>query len=91
MLSRRNFQSLAISAWRMAAMHTASSTRVHTSQMRNSRVGYVQLGRTSHQIFEAFGMHFVSTIVSTRSTNSPQDASERGMPVRGKPRKMTLR
>ena len=39
MLSRRSFQILATIAWRIAAMQTASSTRVQTSQTRNSSVG----------------------------------------------------
>ena len=39
MLSRRSFHSLAMIAWKMAAMQIASSTRVQTSQMRNSSVG----------------------------------------------------
>jgi hypothetical protein len=34
-----------------AAMQTASSTRVHTSVMRISRVGKRALGRMSHQSF----------------------------------------
>ena len=36
-------------------MQTASSTRVQTSQTRNSSVGYAWCGRTSHQIFEPSG------------------------------------
>src|SRR5438093_283529 len=46
-------------AWKMAATHMASSTRVQTSQMRNSTVGYVEFGRTSHQILVPSGMVFV--------------------------------
>ena len=41
MLSRRSFHSFAMIAWKMAAMHTASSTCVQTSQTRNSSVGYL--------------------------------------------------
>src|SRR5579872_3760111 len=78
-------------AWMMAAMHTASSTRVHTSQMRNSSVGYDQLGRTSHQILEPSGMECVCTSVSTIYVKSDQDWNERGIPLRGKLRKMMLR
>src|SRR5262245_56424449 len=91
MLSRRNFHSLAMIAWNKAAMHTASSTRVQTSQMRNSSVGYFQFGRRSHQIFEPSGMQFVPIIVSTRCSSSPHDSNRGGMPVRGKCRKMMLR
>ena len=44
-------------------MHTDSSTFVQASQMRNSIVGNFQWGRTSHQIFEPFGMHPVSVSI----------------------------
>src|SRR5260370_33167918 len=90
-LSRRNFQSLAIMAWKMGAIHTASSTRVQTSQMRNSSVGYEWFGRTSHQIFDPSGIVFVRTSVSTRYEKSSHDWNVRGMPLRGKLRKMILR
>src|SRR5947209_6540498 len=91
MLSRRSFQSLAMSAWNKAATHTATSTRVQTSQMRNSSVGYRQLGRTSHQSFVPSGMHRVLHRVSTRYDRSAQDANTGGMPDRGNARKMMLR
>src|SRR5712692_2300467 len=91
MLSRRSFQSFATTAWRIAAIHTASSTRVHTSQMRNSSVGYDQLGRTSHQILDPSGMQFVVVSISTRSVYSLHERNARGTPVRGKPRNTTDR
>src|SRR6266550_3399014 len=75
----------------MAAMQTASSTRVHTSQTRNSSVGYFQCGLTSHQIFEPSGMHPVTTSVSRYSSNALHDGRCRGTPDRGKARKTTLR
>ena len=91
MLSRRSFQSLKTIAWKMAAMQTASSTRVQMSQIRNSRVGNDQLGRTSHQIFDALGIELVRTKTLTCCSKSPHDAICRGMPVRGKLRNTTLR
>src|SRR5437016_772027 len=78
-------------AWKMAAMHTASSTRVQTSKMRNSSVGYFQLGRTSHQILLPSGIEFVRTSVSTRSDNSAHESNVGGIPERGKLRKTMLR
>src|SRR3954452_5567179 len=75
----------------MAAMHTASSTRVHTSHARNSSVGYFQFGRTSHHSFVPSGMQFVFTSVSTRLFSSAHDENKGGMPVRGKLRKTMLR
>src|SRR5260370_42604377 len=90
-LSRRSFHSLAMIAWKMAAMHTASSTRVQTSQTRNSSVGYFQLGRTSHQILLPSGMELVRTSDSTRFSKSAHDLRSGGMPERGKWRKMMLR
>src|SRR3954466_5229513 len=91
MLSRRNFHSFAISAWKIAAMHTASSTRVQTSQARNSRVGNFQFGRTSHHSFVPSGMQLVRTSVSTSPVSSAHDPNKGGTPVRGKLRKMMLR
>src|SRR2546423_15574308 len=91
MLSRRIFHSLAMIAWKMAAMHTASSTRVQTSQMRNSSVGNFQLGRMSHHSLVPSGMLFVCTSVSTIWFNSAQEPNRGGMPERGKCRKMMLR
>src|SRR5919199_4908276 len=91
MLSRRSFQSLATTAWRIAAQQTASSTRVQTSQTRNSSVGYVWCGRTSHQIFEPSGMGFVRTSDWSTSWYSPYERMIGGMPVRGKFLKMMLR
>src|SRR5579883_1709037 len=91
MLSRRSFQSLAIIAWKMAATQIASSTRVHTSQIRSSSVGYRQFGRISHQIFVPSGIQLVTASVSTREVRSPHDWKTRGMPVRGKLRKIILR
>src|SRR5947199_9552494 len=91
MLSRRSFHNLAIRAWKIAARHTASSTRVHTSQMRNSSVGYLWLGRASHQILLASGRQLVRIIVSTRPSISAYDWKTGGMPVRGKWRKMIER
>src|SRR5262245_45180224 len=72
-------------------MQIASSTRVHTSQMRNSRVGYLALGRTSHKILVPLGMQLVRTSRSTNFLNSANELNSRGMPVRGKLRKMMLR
>src|SRR2546430_847856 len=91
MLSRRSFHSLAISAWKIAARHTASSMRVQASQMRNSSVGYLWLGRASHQILLASGRQLVRTIVSVSSSSSECDWKTGGMPVRGKWRKMMER
>src|SRR3954467_11426054 len=90
-LSRRNFQSLAISAWNSAAMQIASSTRVQTSQTRNSSVGNFQFGRMSHQSFVPSGTQFVLTRTSTSPVSSDQEWNSGGMPVRGKWRKMMLR
>src|SRR4051812_10083248 len=75
----------------MAAMHTASSTRVQTSQTRNSSVGNFQLGRTSHQSLLPSGMQRVFTSESTSCARSGQDENDGGMPERGKWRKMMLR
>src|SRR5262245_13060559 len=72
-------------------MQMASSSRVHTSQTRNSSVGYFQLGRTSHQSFVPSGMQLVRTSVSTRCVSSDQEPNSGGMPERGKCRKMMLR
>src|SRR5690242_679886 len=74
-LSRRSFQSFATTAWRIAATHTASSTRV----------------RTSHQIFDPSGMHWVRDSTSISSVYSLQERRARGTPVRGNPRNTTLR
>src|SRR6266446_5775791 len=90
-LTGRALRSLAMITWKMAAMHTASSTRVQTSQTRNSSVGYFQLGRTSHHSFVPSGMQLVFTSVSTRLLNSPHEENNGGMPLRGKWRKMMLR
>src|ERR1043166_5286324 len=90
-LSRRSFQSLAMIAWKIAPIATASSTRVQTSQTRNSSVGSPQLGRTSHQIWDALGIDPVATSVPTTSSNSAHEPSDRGMPERGKERNTTLR
>src|SRR5262249_37012767 len=78
-------------AWKRAAMHTASSTRVQTSQMRNSSVGYFQLGRTSHHSLVPSGIELVRTSDSTRYSSSAQELNSGGMPERGKWRKMMLR
>src|SRR3712207_9389854 len=91
MLSRRSFQSFATTAWRIAAQQTASSTRVQTSQTRNSSVGYVWCGRTPHQILEPSGMEFVRTSDWRTSLESPYDRLIGGMPVRGKVLQMVLR
>src|SRR4051812_17455256 len=72
-------------------MHTASSTRVQTSQMRNSSVGYFQFGRTSHHSLVPSGMELVLVSVSTRYINSAHEPSMGGIPERGKLRKITLR
>src|ERR1043166_7332088 len=90
-LSLRSFQSLAMIAWKIAPTHTASSTRVQTSQTRNSSVGYFQLGRIPHKILDAFGIEPVATMTSTTLSNSAHEPSEPGTPVRGKERKTTLR
>src|SRR4051812_12491330 len=91
MLSRRMRYSFATIAWRIAAMHTASSTRVQTSQMRNSSVGYFQCGRTSHQIFEPSGMQPVTMSVSRYSSYALHDGRWRGTPERGNARKIVER
>src|SRR5262249_37111327 len=78
-------------AWNSAAMHTASSTRVQTSQMRNSSVGNFQLGRTSHHSLVPSGMQLVLTSVSTRSLSSAHDANSGGMPGGGRGRKRVVR
>src|SRR5215210_2478974 len=88
MLSRRSFHSFATIAWKMAAMQTASSTRVQTSQLRNSSVGKRWFGRASYQIFDPSGMHRVFTIVSTIESYSSHEPNRGGMPDRGKWRKM---
>src|SRR5436309_2225813 len=72
-------------------MHTASSTRVQTSQARNSKVGYFQLGRASHHSLVPSGMQLVRTSVSTRPLSSAHEPNKGGVPVRGKWRKMMLR
>src|SRR5262245_28206106 len=72
-------------------MHTASSTRVHTSHRRNSSVGNFQFGRRSHHSFVPSGMQLVRTSVSTRLVNSAHDPNAGGRPERGKLRKMMLR
>src|SRR5215471_6166096 len=90
MLSRRSFQSLATIACRIAAMHTASSMRVHTSHTRNSSVGYVWCGRTSHQIFDPSGMLPVRVSALSNSSNSACERRIGGTPVRGKFLKMIL-
>src|SRR5579885_1812692 len=90
-LSRRSFQTLATMAWKMAPMATASSTRVQTSQMRNSSVGYLGFGRTSHQILLPSGIEFVSTNTSIIWLSCGQDSQTGGMPVRGKALKTMLR
>src|SRR5215207_6073277 len=91
MLSRRSFHNLKMRAWHRAAMQTASSTRVQTSHIRNSSVGYLPFGRTSHQIFEESGIDFVLVSVSSSSSNSDAEEKVGGAPVRGKLRKMMLR
>src|SRR5689334_9103353 len=91
MLSRRSLYTFAMIACRMAAMHTASSTRVQTSHTRNSSVGYAWCGRTSHQIFEPSGMLLVFVSASSSSANSEYDRRMGGTPVRGKFLKMMLR
>src|SRR2546430_17113620 len=91
MLSRRNLQSFAMMAWKIAAIQIASSTRVQTSQMRHSSVGYEWLGRTSHQILLPSGMVLVRTSVSVRSEKSAHDWNTRGTPLRGKLPKTRLR
>src|SRR5919201_263623 len=91
MLSRRSFHSLATTAWKIAATQTASSTRVQTSQTRNSSVGYAWCGRTSHQIFEPSGMQFVRTSASSSSPYSLYERMTGGIPVRGKFLKTTPR
>src|SRR2546428_13947371 len=53
--------SLTMMAWANAAMATASSTLVETSNMRNSSVPNVGCGRTSHQIFLPLSMQFSFT------------------------------
>src|SRR5437763_13468132 len=75
----------------MAATQMASSTRVQTSQTRNSSVGYFQFGRTSHHSLVPSGMQLVRTRVSTRLDSSAHEPNSGGMPVRGKLRKMMLR
>src|SRR6478752_6070633 len=91
MLSRLNFHSLKISAWQSAPMHTASSTLVQTSHIRNYNVGYLLLGRMSHQMFGGGAIDFVRVRVSHRYPDSATDENVGGDPVRGKFRKMMLR
>ena len=90
-LSRRSFHSLATIAWKIAAMQTTSSTRVHMSHTRNSMVGKLWFGRTSHQILLEFSIVFERTIVSMKWVYSLQLPKLMGMPVRGKFRQMMLR
>ena len=71
----------------IAATHTASSTRVHASHRRNSRVGYLKCGRASHQILDPSGIEPTAISASTYSWNSLHPESLVGIPVRGKPRK----
>src|SRR5271169_6451966 len=78
-------------AWVSAAMATASSTRVETSNMRNSRVPNVGCGRTSHQIFLPLSIQFSLTRRFTKFSYALQDSNCSGMPVRGKRRNTVVR
>ena len=67
----------------MAATHTPSSSRVHTSVTRISSVGKRDDGRTSHQILLASSMTPLRTSRSTVCVYSAQPSKRPGMPVRG--------
>ena len=67
----------------MAATHTASSSRVHTSVMRISSVGKRAEGRRSHQILLASSMTPLRTSRSTVWRYSSQLSKRPGRPVRG--------
>src|SRR5207244_3646729 len=74
-----------------AAIATASSTRVETSNMRNSNVPNVGCGRTSHQIFLPLSMQFSLTRRFTKFSYALQDSNCSGTPVRGKRRNTVVR
>src|SRR2546426_10730257 len=69
-----------------AAIATASSTFVETSNMRNSSVPNIGWGRTSHQIFLPLSMQFSFTRRFTKFSYALHDSNCSGTPVRGKRR-----
>src|SRR5271167_2652776 len=74
-----------------AAIDTASSTLVATSNMRNSRVPNAGCGRTSHQIFLPLSMQFSFTSRFTKFSYALHDSNVSGIPVRGKRRNTVVR
>src|SRR6266849_10910450 len=74
-----------------AAMATASSTRVETSNKRNSSVPNVGCGRTSHQIFLPLSMQFSLMRRLTKFSYALQDSNCSGTPVRGNRRNTVVR
>src|SRR5215470_19365920 len=80
-----------IMACASAAMATASSTLVDTSNMRNSNVPNVGCGRTSHQIFFPLSMQFSFTSRFTKFSYALHDSNVSGIPVRGNLRNTVVR
>src|SRR5580658_4263045 len=78
-------------AWVRAAMATASSTFVVTSNIRNSSVPNVGCGRTSHQIFLPLSMQFNFTSRLMKFSYALHDSNTSGIPVRGKRRNTVVR
>src|SRR6266849_9038456 len=74
-----------------AAMATASSTLVETSNIRNSNVPNVGCGRTSHQIFLPLSMQFSFTSRLMKFSYALQDSNCSGTPVRGNRRNTVVR
>src|SRR6266852_4911877 len=74
-----------------AAMATASSTLVETSNMRNSRVPNVGCGRTSHQIFLPLSIQLSFTRRFTKFSYALHDSNCSGTPVRGNRRNTVVR
>src|SRR5467141_3280646 len=72
-------------------MATASSTRVETSNKRNSSVPNVGCGRTSHQIFFPLSMQFSFTRRPRKFSYALHDANWSGTPVRGNRRNTVVR
>src|SRR3989442_1887165 len=78
-------------AWANAAMATASSTLVETSNIRNSSVPNMGCGRTSHQIFLPLSMQFSFTRRFTKFSYALHDSNCSGTPVRGNLRNTVVR
>src|ERR1700730_11398720 len=74
-----------------AASATVSSTRVGTSNIRNSSVPNVGCGRTSHQIFFPVSMQFSLINKFTEFSYALHDSKISGMPVRGNRRNTVVR